>query len=84
MVLQVDEVLRFERNATEYFLIENRFRSGRDSALPASGLAVWHIDESGNNQKAGTADVEPNLVTPRGFCVWAPSHWPATPRISKD
>ncbi len=29
----------------EYFLIENRQKSGRDSALPGSGLAVWHIDE---------------------------------------
>ncbi len=30
----------------EYFLIENRQKTGRDSALPGSGLAVWHIDKS--------------------------------------
>lgn len=30
----------------EYFLIENRQQQGRDSALPGSGLAVWHIDET--------------------------------------
>ncbi len=30
----------------EYFLIENRQRSGRDAKLPGSGLAVWHIDET--------------------------------------
>jgi immune inhibitor A len=29
----------------EYFLLEYREASGRDAALPASGLAVWHIDE---------------------------------------
>lgn len=30
----------------EYFLIENRQKKGRDAALPGSGLAVWHIDET--------------------------------------
>jgi hypothetical protein len=30
----------------EYFLIENRNRTGFDSGLPSSGLAIWHIDES--------------------------------------
>ncbi|MFZ6876439.1 M6 family metalloprotease domain-containing protein [Undibacterium sp. Di27W] len=39
-----------KKNATEYFIIENRQRSGRDAALPAAGLAVWHIDELGDNQ----------------------------------
>ena len=33
----------------EYFIIENRQRAGRDAALPASGLAVWHVDELGSN-----------------------------------
>lgn len=33
----------------EYFLIENRQRSGRDIDLPGSGLAVWHIDETQAN-----------------------------------
>jgi len=38
--------------STEYFLMENRQRNGRDANLPASGIAVWHIDELGdhNNQ----------------------------------
>jgi len=37
-------------NSPEHFLIENRQRTGQDAALPGSGLAVWHIDEtqSGN------------------------------------
>jgi len=30
---------------SEYFLIENREKTGWDSALPSGGLLVWHIDE---------------------------------------
>ncbi|MCP5275702.1 MAG: M6 family metalloprotease domain-containing protein [Burkholderiales bacterium] len=37
------------KNATEYFIIENRQATGRDAFLPDSGLAIWHIDETGNN-----------------------------------
>ena len=39
----------FSRGGREYFLIENRQRTGRDAALPGSGLAIWHIDEDGDN-----------------------------------
>ena len=49
-----DHLYRFRRPgvATEYFLLENRQKTGRDSNLPAAGIAVWHIDELGdhNNQ----------------------------------
>lgn len=37
------------KKKTEYFLIENRERQGRDAALPASGLVIWHVDETGSN-----------------------------------
>jgi immune inhibitor A len=30
----------------EYFLVENRQRTGYDSLLPAGGLLVWHVDEA--------------------------------------
>lgn len=30
----------------EYFLIENRYKTGFDAGLPGSGLAIWHVDES--------------------------------------
>lgn len=44
------------RSATEYYLIENRAASGRDAGLDANGLAVWHVDELGNNShQDGTA-----------------------------
>jgi immune inhibitor A len=29
----------------EYFLLENRQKSGYDAELPASGLLIWHIDD---------------------------------------
>ena len=35
--------------STEYFLIENRQKSGRDASLPASGIAIWHVDELGDH-----------------------------------
>ena len=34
------------KSGPEYFLLENRQATGRNSALLGSGLAVWHIDES--------------------------------------
>ncbi|WP_082817118.1 M6 family metalloprotease domain-containing protein [Janibacter terrae] len=30
----------------EYFLVENRQRTGYDQSLPGAGLLVWHIDEA--------------------------------------
>ncbi len=37
----------------EYFLLENRQKSGYDAYLPSSGLLIWHVDDSklGNFQE---------------------------------
>jgi M6 family metalloprotease-like protein len=42
--------------ATEYFIIENRQKTGWNSAIPDAGLAIWHVDEaqSGNEYQAMT------------------------------
>lgn len=44
------KVVRLWKNAdasgSEYFLVENRQKKGRDADLPAGGLLVWHIDDS--------------------------------------
>ncbi len=37
------------KSGREYFLLENRARAGRDAALPDEGLAIWHVDEDGDN-----------------------------------
>lgn len=41
----------YSRGGREYFLIENRQKGGRDSALPDEGLAIWHVDEDGDNRR---------------------------------
>jgi M6 family metalloprotease-like protein len=38
-----------ENSESEYFLVENRRKSKRDASLPGSGLAIWHVDEFGDN-----------------------------------
>jgi M6 family metalloprotease-like protein len=39
----------YAKSGREYFLVENRQKSGRDAALPDAGLAIWHVDEDGDN-----------------------------------
>ncbi len=40
--------------STEYFLIENRQKSGHDADLPGAGIAIWHIDELGDKSNQST------------------------------
>jgi len=43
--------------SNEYFLIENRTRTGIDAPCPSNGLAVYHCDTRGSNEwQGGTAD----------------------------
>ena len=49
----VNDFYILRKNETEYFIIENRQKIGRDLALPGSGLAIWHIDELGSNENQG-------------------------------
>jgi M6 family metalloprotease-like protein len=44
-----NEFAIFSKHSGEYFLLENRVRSGRDASLPDEGIAVWHVDEEGSN-----------------------------------
>jgi M6 family metalloprotease-like protein len=37
------------RDDDEYFVLENRRRTGRDAWLPDEGLVIWHVDEAGSN-----------------------------------
>ncbi len=40
------DVLKLPISTTEYFLIENRQKTAFDSALPGSGIMIWHVDDS--------------------------------------
>ena len=44
-----NEFYLFTKNSEEYFIIENRQKSGRDVFLPDAGLAIWHVDENASN-----------------------------------
>lgn len=44
-----NDFLLHARNASEYFIIENRRQSGRDASLPDAGLAIWHVEVNGSN-----------------------------------
>jgi M6 family metalloprotease-like protein len=39
----------YAKNENEYFIVENRQQSGRDTFIPDAGLAIWHVDELGSN-----------------------------------
>lgn len=40
---------------TEYYLLENRQKTGRDANISASGIAIWHIDELGDRDNQSLA-----------------------------
>jgi M6 family metalloprotease-like protein len=45
-----NDFLIHRKDSSEYFLLENRQRSGRDASLPDAGLTIWHVDERGSNE----------------------------------
>lgn len=45
-----NDFLLYKKNPAEYFIIENRLQAKRDSTLPGSGLAIFHVDETGSNE----------------------------------
>ncbi|MCP4590821.1 MAG: M6 family metalloprotease domain-containing protein, partial [bacterium] len=46
-----NEIYKFDNpgNAQEYYILENRQQTGRDTWIPDAGLAIWHVDEAGSN-----------------------------------
>jgi immune inhibitor A len=61
----VGDLYRVEKSGVtggkEYFLIENRQKTGTDARLPGAGLMIWHVDETRpNNDNAARylVDVE--------------------------
>ena len=57
-----NQFVTHRRSASEYYIIENRRRTGRDAALPGDGLAVWYVDESASNTNPQANKYECTLV----------------------
>lgn len=47
-------------NSNEYYLLENRQRTGWDAAIPGSGLIITHVDYSRNDWQNNTVNVNPS------------------------
>lgn len=47
--------------ASEYFLIENRQKTGLDRELPGTGLAIWHINTTKTNAFGNSVNADENL-----------------------
>ena len=58
------DVWKFENpdNPEEYYLIENRQKTGRDAGLPAAGVLIWHCNEAGSNTYPSPLDDFPFKV----------------------
>jgi M6 family metalloprotease-like protein/uncharacterized repeat protein (TIGR01451 family) len=52
----INQFYRYQKPgvATEYYLVENREKLGHDATVPASGLAIWHVDELGDRDNQST------------------------------
>ncbi len=55
--------------SSEYFLVENRQKSGFDAALPGSGLLVWHIDDAMDGNSRQCMPVPPGACALRHYKV---------------
>ncbi len=49
--------------SNEFYIVEVRHQSGRDLLLPDSGLAIWHVDEYGNNDNQQMTPESHYMVT---------------------
>ncbi len=43
---KLDTIIKIPLTTDEYFLLENRRRTGFDQYLPGEGLLIWHVDDS--------------------------------------
>ena len=58
----VDWIFEQQSGVGEYFLIENRQKTGYDLGLPGEGLLIWHIDESVVYNNYANSDQNHRLV----------------------
>jgi M6 family metalloprotease-like protein len=58
----VDWTFNVASGTGEYFLVENRQKTGYDAALPGCGLVIWHIDETRTSENTANATASRRLV----------------------
>ena len=58
----VDWTFQQTSGTGEYFLVENRQKTGYDASLPGCGLLIWHIDETRTSSNSANADETRKLV----------------------
>jgi immune inhibitor A len=57
------------KEGKEYFLVENRLKTGTDSTRPGEGVLIWHIDDSvggGNTDNSNELHKHVDLESARG------------------
>jgi immune inhibitor A len=69
--------------AGEYFLVENRFRTGFDKSLPGDGLLILHIDDS---QEENTNEAHPlvGIMQADGSTSYLLSDWGSASDLWQD
>ncbi len=64
----VYKLLSGSPSSGEYFLVENRQKTGFDAGLPGSGLLIWHIDGNTIASKSLTNEVNDSECYPPLSC----------------
>ncbi|MFC1717357.1 M6 family metalloprotease domain-containing protein [Candidatus Poribacteria bacterium] len=49
----LNTIVKIPLTPNEYFLVENRCKTGFDQYLPGSGILIWHIDDSVGDINSG-------------------------------
>lgn len=62
----VYQLLSGSKTSGEYFLVENRQKSGFDQGLPGDGLLIWHIDGTLISKNMNSNTVNDNECYPGG------------------
>lgn len=63
-------------DTNEFFLLENRMKTGRSLYIPTQGLTIWHIDRNGDNQtthhEVWLEHADNNYNSPNNACFKSP------------
>ena len=71
---RLDDVWKYTNGAddSQYYLVENRQKKGRDSNLPGSGVLIWRCDEKGSDVNPVKAEAFSDIAPFRTFAEAIP------------